>query len=83
MPSRSKLKKVANQQHDQEKEHMVTMHAFGISTSIYAGDNARPECNDDGDDEAVEDQQQDEVTPFENIPILVLVNVCCSCMIVK
>ena len=67
MPTRSKLKKVANQQHDQEKEHMVTMHAFGNSTSIYAGDTAIPECDDDDDDEAVEDQQQNEVTPFENI----------------
>ena len=45
------------------------MHAFGISTSTYGGDTAIPECDDDGDDEAVEDQQQDEVTPFENIAV--------------
>ena len=65
MPNRSKLKKEANQRHEQEKEHMVTMHALGISTSTYAGDTAIPECSDD--DDAVEDQQQDGVTPFENI----------------
>ena len=43
IPNRSKLKKAANQRHDQEKEHMVTMHAFGISTSTYGGDTAIPE----------------------------------------
>ena len=48
---------------------MVTMHVLGISTSIYAGDTAIPECDDDGDDEAVEDQQQDEVISFENITV--------------
>lgn len=41
------------------------MHALGISISTYAGDTAILECNDNND--AVEDQQQDGVIPFENI----------------
>lgn len=49
---------------------MVTLHALGISTSSYAGDTAIPECDDEDEhDDTVEDQQQDEVMPFENITV--------------
>ena len=48
---------------------MVNMQALGISTSLYVGDTAVPECEDD-----------ENITV---IPLHVVVNLCCSCMIVK
>ena len=58
MPNRSKFKKLTNQWHEQEKEHIITLHALIITTSSYAGDTAIPECDDEDDhDDIVEDQQ--------------------------
>ena len=46
---------------------MVTLQALGISTSLYVGDTAVVECEDDDDDNV--DEQQDEDIPFENITV--------------
>ena len=46
---------------------MVTLQALGISTSLYVGDTAVAECEDDDDDNV--DEQQDEDIPFENITV--------------
>ena len=43
---------------------MVTLQAVGISTSLYVGDTAVPECDDDDNVE-----EQDEDIQFENITV--------------
>ena len=66
MINRNELKKQANQRHEQEKEHMVTLQAVGISTSLYVGDTAVPVCEDDDDNE---EDEQDEDIPFESVTV--------------
>ena len=48
---RSKLKVKAGERHTSEKEHMVTLNAFGYETGEYMGSAA---CESDEDDEADE-----------------------------
>ena len=45
---------------------MVTLQAVGISTSLYVGDTAVPECEEDDDNE---EDEQDEGILIENITV--------------
>ena len=40
--TRSSLKHKANQQHEEEKDYMVTLQAVGVETGSYDGDSALP-----------------------------------------
>ena len=68
MPFRSQLKEKAHKRHEEEKNHMATLQAVGISVSHYTGHSAKDDDNSISDEQNIDQADMDTSSPsFEDI----------------